>query len=305
MKRDTVNYVAVGGFVAAAMIGLAVLLFAITGRSGLMDNYTVQYRNVSGLKYGTPVYYQGYGIGQVDEITPVHNGGGTRYRVGISVQNGWPIPKDSIAAIMATGLLADVSIAIMEGQSAEILEPGSELRGQEGGDLFVALNEVANEIRSLAQNNIRPMIEQLTASLGAGGPILGDVQKLLAKLNEGADGLNQMVGPDNRRELAQILQQASRASTNAQLLTAQLLETRKQMDRLMAQANGLMDDTRPEAKLAVRELRASLQAISERIDTVMQQLDVTTRNMQEFSREIRANPNRLLSGSPPTDEVRP
>ena len=110
MKRDTINYVAVGGFVLAMLVALAALLFAITGRSGLMDTYYVQYKNVSGLKYGTPVYYQGYSIGQVDEIAPVHNGGGTRYRVTVSVQNGWPIPKDSIAAIMATGLLADVSI---------------------------------------------------------------------------------------------------------------------------------------------------------------------------------------------------
>lgn len=302
MRRDTLNYVAVGGFVLAMLAGLAALLFAITGRSGLMDTYYVQYRNVSGLKYGTPVYYQGYGIGQVDGIEPVHNGGGTRYKVTVSVKDGWPIPKDSVAAIMATGLLADVSISIMEGRSPEVLEPGSEMRGQEGGDLFVALNEVAVEIRALAQNNIKPMVEQLTAALGAGGPILGEMQKLLARLNEGAEGLSQMVGPANRRELSQVLQQANQATANAAALTAQLLETRKQVDRLMAQANGMLDDTRPEARLAVRELRVTLQAISERIDTVMQQLDVTTRNMQEFSREIRANPNRLLSGSPPAEE---
>lgn len=166
----------------------------------------------------------------------------------------------------------------------------------------MALNEVAVEIRALAQNNIKPMVEQLTAALGAGGPILGEVEKLLARLNEGAEGLSQMVGPANRRELSQVLQQANQATANAAALTAQLLETRKQVDRLMAQANGMLDDTRPEAQLAVRELRATLQAISERIDTVMQQLDVTTRNMQEFSREIRANPNRLLSGSPPAEE---
>ena len=92
--------------------------------------------------------------------------------------------------------------------------------------------------------------------------------------------------------------------SNASQLSAELLDTRKRLDAVLAQTDALVAGSRPDAQAAVRELRVSAQAISERIDAVMEQLDATTLNMREFSREIRANPNRLLSGTPPADEAK-
>lgn len=268
MKRDTVNYFAVGGFVLAGLLALGALLLAVTGRSGPEDDYHVWYRNVSGIRFGTPVYYQGYGIGQVRAIEPMHDGEGTRYRVTLAVRSGWPIPKDSVAAAVATGLLADVSISISEGKSPERLAPGDEIAGREGGDLFMAFNELAAEVQSLTRNSVRPLVDQLAVTLADGGPVITDLRSLLARLNEGAEGLNRMVGPQNQREVTELLQRFNEASANANQLSAELLETRK------------------------------------RLDSAMEQLDAASHNMREFSREIRANPNRLLSGSPPEDEVR-
>ena len=53
MKRDTINYAVVGGFVVAMGIGFVILMFAVTGRSGPTESYFVHYDNVSGLKFGT------------------------------------------------------------------------------------------------------------------------------------------------------------------------------------------------------------------------------------------------------------
>ena len=41
MKRDNVNYLMVGSFATAMTIVLAVLLFAVSGRSGPTDSYYV------------------------------------------------------------------------------------------------------------------------------------------------------------------------------------------------------------------------------------------------------------------------
>lgn len=303
MKRETVNYVSVGLFVAVMLAALAAGLFAITGRSGPTDRYFVYYRDVAGIRYGTPVYYQGYGVGQVDKVEPEHGAGGTRYRVELTVQEGWPIPKDSLATVASSGLLADVSIAIVEGQSAERLAPGAEMAGREGGNLFMAFNELAGEVQALTRSSIRPLVDQLGSTLGESGPVIRDLRGLLAKLNVGAEGLNQIVGADNQRELAQFLRRVNETSANASALSAQLLETRKQLDAMLAQGDAMLEENRPEARQAVREMRVSLQAVSERIDSVMEQLDASSRNLREFSREIRANPNRLLSSSPPTDEA--
>lgn len=304
MKRDTVNYFAVGGFVLAGAAALGVLLLAVTGRSGPQDDYFVHYRDVTGIRFGTPVYYQGYGIGQVSRIDLEHTPEGTRYRVTLSVENGWPIPEDSVAAAVATGLLGDVSIAISEGKSQARLAPGAEIAGRAGGDLFTAFNELAVEVQALTRNSVRPLVDQLATTLGEGGPIVADLRRLLTTLNDGADGLRKIVGPDNQHELSQLLRRMNETSTNASQLSAELLDTRKRLDALLAETDALVSESRPDAQQAVRELRVSAQAIAERIDTVMEQLDATTRNLREFSREIRANPNRLLSGTPPEDEAK-
>jgi phospholipid/cholesterol/gamma-HCH transport system substrate-binding protein len=301
MKRDRVNYLAVGTFVLAMLAIGAWALLKITGRTGPTDEYTVHYGNVAGLKFGTPVYFEGYLIGQVTKVEPEHKKDGTEYRATLSVKHDWPIPKDSIAAMASSGLLGDVSISVLEGSSPERAKPGSELIGQDGSDVFTAFAALATEVKALAVS-IRPLVQQLNDTLGKGaGPIVQDLRALLTKLNQSADGLNQMLGPDNRRNVSQTLEHVNAASANAQQLSAQLLNTRRQVDHLIAQADGMITENRPEVQQSVRELRISLQAVSQRIDAIMLQVDNTTRNMQEFSREIRASPGRLLNGAPPQD----
>ena len=75
VRRDTVNYTLVGAVVLAAIVLLLVGLALITGRSGASTGYVVRYRNVTGLRYGAPVFYQGYRIGQVSGITPERDRG--------------------------------------------------------------------------------------------------------------------------------------------------------------------------------------------------------------------------------------
>lgn len=297
MKYDTVNYTAVGSFVLLMLAMLGLALYQITGSRGPADHYHAFYDNVAGVKYGTPIHYEGYRVGEVTAVEPQHGETGVRYRVTLAIQRGWPVPQDSIAAIASSGLLADVAISIIEGESPERLEPGAEIAGREGADVFSAFNALAMEVRGLTEHSLKPLAQELNQALGDGAaPIVQDLRSLLTKLNQSADNLNQVLGPDNRRELAQALR-------NLNETTASLGETRVQVDRLLAQANGMLEDNRPEVQASARELRTSLEAVSARIDTIMVQLDAASRNMQEFSREIRANPGRLLADKPPADPV--
>ena len=114
MKRENVNYFLTGLVALGSLALLLGTLFVITGSSGPTDDYVVRYRNVAGLAFGTPVFYQGYRIGQVESISPEREVEETRFRVDFSVQDGWQIPKDSEAQLMSSGLLSDVFISIRE-----------------------------------------------------------------------------------------------------------------------------------------------------------------------------------------------
>lgn len=301
MRRDTVNYTFVGLFVIGMFGAFVTALILMTGSNGRTDKYHAYYRHVAGLNYGTPVYFEGYRIGQVTRIKPEHEGARTRYRVSFQIQHDWPVPEDSVAAISSSGLLSDTSIQLYQGKSEALLKPNSEMRAREGADFFSAFGAMAAEMRGVAEG-VRPLVDQLRGTMGEGvSPLLADLKTLLNKLNQSADGLSELVGPDNRQSIRQILEQLNDTTTNTRKLTGELMKTRAQVDQLLQQTNGILKENRADVQHSTRELRVTLQTVSARIEAIVEQLDGTTRNMQEFSREIRNNPGRLLGGSAPQD----
>ena len=165
MKRENINYIVVGSFVLIVVACFFAFLYQITGNTGPTDKYYVTYNNVTGIKFGTPVSFEGYQVGQVEEITPVRLESKTSYRLVLSIKQDWPIPGDSIAKIVASGLLAAVTIDIEEGVSDVLLKPESEIKSSEAANIFAAVNEVAEDIRGLVKDGIKPLFDNLNNQL--------------------------------------------------------------------------------------------------------------------------------------------
>jgi phospholipid/cholesterol/gamma-HCH transport system substrate-binding protein len=303
MKRDSINYVLVGAAVLVAGVLLLVALAMITGRGGATTAYFTHYRNVTGLRYGAPVFYQGYRIGQVGAIVPERSPDGTRYKIELDVRRDWPIPKNSVAHLTATGLLADVAVGIGEGKDRAMAAPGAELAGAENADIFSAMNELAGQITQLTRGQISPLIQTLskrvdsiTGAIDKGTPdIVEQSRKLLTQLNAASASLNDVLKPDNRAALGAIL-------ANTQQMTAQLHDTQQKLDDALGQLDGIARENRPGIRDSVADLRAVLEALSGRIDSISQHLQTASRNFDEFSREVRKNTNRILI-SPKPDKV--
>jgi phospholipid/cholesterol/gamma-HCH transport system substrate-binding protein len=303
VKRDNVNYTLVGAVVLVALLTLLGSLYVITGRRGATSDYTVHYRNVTGLDAGKPVFYEGFRIGQVQSVEPERVNNETRYKVSLALRRDWPIPDDSVAALASSGLLADVSVSIREGKSTNLLKAGSEIKSQEGADVFAALNELAGEVTSLTRNHIRPLIETLStrvdsisANIDTQTPLLlGEAQTLLSKLNAAATAVNDVLGPENRQHIGKTLSGIETVSTD-------LKSTQQKLDELLVQLNETTAENRPQLRDAVRDLSQVTAAIARRIDGISQRLDSSSRNFDEFTREVRKHPNRLLF-TPKADEV--
>jgi phospholipid/cholesterol/gamma-HCH transport system substrate-binding protein len=303
MKRDNVNYVLVGAVVAAAMVLLLAALAAITGRSGASTDYLVHYHRVAGLRDGAPVFYEGYRIGAVGAITPERRATGTVYRVTLALRRDWPIPKDSVARLQSSGLLADVSIGIREGKSRDMLAPGAELQGVEGSDVFAAMNELAAEVTHLTRTQLTPLVnllaqrvDSITGTIDRGTPeLIRQASGLLERMTRASDGLNDVLKPENRAALDTVL-------GNAQVLSGELRETRAMLDTAIAELGAIAKENRPDVRHAVTDLGKILASLSSRMDAITHHLDSASRNLDQFSREIRHNPNRLLL-SPPADDL--
>ncbi|MEM7707012.1 MAG: MlaD family protein [Pseudomonadota bacterium] len=310
MKRDNVNYVLAGAVVLAGMSLLFVVLYQLTGRSGASDNYYTFYRQVAGLRYGTPVYFEGYRIGQIESISPQRDGGQTTFRIDFTVEEDWPIPSDSVAAIATSGLLSDVFIVLNQGESAQLLQPDSEIIGREASDIFGSLNALADDVSDLTESHVEPLLELLatrvdtiTANLESSTPVLvDDVTELLARLNDSAESLKTLMGQDNVNNVSTILSNFSQTSADAQLLVSELAEARSELRQLIADLGAIASDNRDGISGTVSELETSVLLLSQRLDSITFNLDEASRNLNEFARAIRRSPNRLLF-SPEADET--
>ncbi|WP_293367620.1 MlaD family protein [Nevskia sp.] len=313
MTSTRLNLAVIGGFVLLALVSLIVSLAVLAGRTGASDDYSVVYGNVAGLKYGSPVLYEGYPVGQVTAIKPLFDAGKVRFRVTLAIARGWKIPTDSVASTTAGGLLAPMTIAIKAGSSATLLNPGDEIAAGSNRDLFATVAGAASTVDKLANEALLPLFGNLDRQVTAVGTLLDDdVRKLVGNANRIAEAAAQTMPPllaDARAvtaNLARVSQQIDGAITperlaaidriiaNADQATASLAKSSKALEALSG-------DSGDDLRIAVRELRLTSESLARHSDAITQNLDSAAHNLKDLSRQLRANPSLLLRA--PDEEV--
>ncbi|NQV56914.1 MAG: MCE family protein, partial [Rhodospirillales bacterium] len=71
-----------------------------------------------------------------------------------------------------------------------------------------------------------------------------------------------------------------------------------QIDGLFGSVQSIVSDNRLDIDRTVVELRHSVESVARHIDAINQNVEGASRNMFEFSRQIRQNPGLLLGGKP-------
>jgi phospholipid/cholesterol/gamma-HCH transport system substrate-binding protein len=282
MKQEQINYLTVGSFVLLMLAVLLFSLYRITGASLNRDAYYVVYQDVSGLKPGTSVTYSGYPIGTVLDIRPLRTEQGTRYRLTLGVQSGWLIPEDSQARIVMPGILTEKQIDISEGRSRQPLRPGDTLAGQEAPDLMALLNLLGGDLQDIADSSLKPM---------------------LANFNEVSLQLRRLLSTENQQQLADLFHNTDAMTQSLTRLTNSLDQATGQMQSLLDNSNRLLSQSDADIRRSVQDLRHTLETVAQSIDGIMHNFELSSRNMQELSRELRANPGLLLGGREPADQA--
>ena len=329
MKSNKINYLVAGGFVLIMLVGLVISVAVLRGGMGATDSYYAIYNNVTGIKFGSQVLYEGYPVGQIEDITPHPRAGGMSFRVDFSVKKGWRIPEDSIAQIAAPRLLSAVTISITAGKSTAALEPGGLVNSKEAANIFAVVSSVAADVNELAEKNIKPLLNTMKDAIGGFGELLrGDARQLIIeltalvqnvaervprisenieafsnKINQSSDELSALFKPENRQKLEAILGNLDIAGDNAAQLSINFQGTLDKIDRLLAAVNGMVDENKRDINKSIVDMRHVTESVARHIDQVNQNLEGASRNMYEFSRQIRQNPGLLFGGTPPKDEA--
>ena len=327
MRSSKLNYMVVGLFViamAGVLIGAIALL---TGRTGAVDNYYAVYSNVTGVKFGTQVIYEGYPIGQVEKVTPEPQDGGMVFRVDFSVQEGWKIPKDSRVEIAAPSLLSAKTLSVHAGKSKAALSPGDAVTTVGSGDVFGAMSSLASTIANLVDSEVKPLLQNVSFAVNDinsflvkdGSSVVKDISGLVqetsafvadikdripriaedieiftANMNQASEEVRKLASKGNRRQIEVLLR-------NMDATVGQVQDVLVLVKKVAGNLDALVVDPKKDIQALMTETRYIVDSVSRHIDSINQNMEGAARNMNEFSRQIRANPGLLLGGTPQQD----
>ncbi len=245
---------------------------------------------------------------------------------------------DSLAEVAAPGLLSAITISIQAGGSAELLAPGSEMRGRERSDIFAAVSAIASDFGDLTEVSVKPLLLNLNRAAASFASFMEDDAQVLAKNLSAVSGdisvrlpriltdaevvasnliaisedVQALIKPETGMPLSDrvhgILGRVDSAVGDFGTLSRDLLETKETTDRLLASlehtafnVNTMVTDNRLDLEKVIIDLRYVLESVSRHVDAINQNLEGASRNMYEFSRQIRNNPGVLIGGTPPAD----
>ena len=335
MRSSKINYLIVGLFVLAMIGALVTTVAMLTGRTGAVDNYYTYYANVTGIKFGTQVVYEGYPIGQVEQVTPEEKDGRMQFRVDFSVIEGWRIPKDSVGEIAAPGLLAAVTISIKAGNDKVPLNPGEMIISKERSDVFAVVSGVAGQLGDLMDTNIKPLLDNLNTAVSSINDIIekeglglfedarkvtkdlselvafmagrvpkiaDNIEEFASRMNEISNELGNLITPVNREKIESVIAGMEEASKKVDTVLESLNGLLGDVGELVVDVGELVVKEDGDVRQTLADTRYIVQSVSRHIDSINQNMEAAARNMYEFTRQIRQNPSLLLGGEAPKDQ---
>lgn len=339
MRGHFLNYTLVGMFVTVMVAALVWSVASISGRTGPTDSYSILMDNVTDIGFGTLVRYEGYQIGQIEAILAEWSDDKYRFRLVVSVQKGWHVPKDSIARIGSSSFLAAKTVEISAGKSTELIAIGGDIPSGPSTDIFSLMASVAADIGDLSESSLKPLIarvgdiigrlgdktegnlDELFASLiavakeiEAEAPVItadinkitvdlraitADIQVITGKAKFDLDQVAKFVSDGNAQAVENILSNLEQASQDATKVSGDVKQVSAKIKDLADEARAILAENRGNVGKSVENLEYILRSVSQNIDSLAHNLDGTARNLNEFSRLIRQQPGLLLSGGTP------
>jgi len=213
------NYVAVGAFVLACVIGLVVTILWLAGAQYSQEYayYQANFKGpVTGLGKGTTTRYNGIEVGRVTalEFDP---GDPSRVIVTMQVQPNLNIRNDSTASIESQGLT--------------------------GGSFVEISGGTANAPLLVAQGDQRYPVIRTTQSTFA--QLEQTAPQVVAKLNVAASRLNDLLNDDNRRAIAHVLANLDETTEVIARRSADIDATIANANKTMANLDQASQDIKP------------------------------------------------------------
>ncbi len=163
-------------------------------------------------------------------------------------------------------------------------------------DLRTATRAFAEDAPPTA-GNLRDFTERLNRRV-LSDDNLDRIAASLANVESATRSLDtDILGEANRARVRETLSNAETVSEQTVALMRNAERTRRQLDQMIAELDAAIAASRPQLEGGLKDLRYSLQVVSQHVDAIAYNLENTSRNMSEFSRQVRQDPSLLILGT--------
>lgn len=306
----------VGAFVLIAAGVLVATIFAMSGAfGGSAVTFRAHFSFAGGLEPGSMVRYAGGPkVGRVEKLQ-LDPKDPALIEVTFSVRADLPLKTDSRVKIMSLSPLGDNHLELVPGSEKAKLAPSGSLLASEPYVDFNALTAKINEIAPQAQELLKILTDRAT-ELKVTVNRINDLMNDRNRANLGGT-LSEARGmiAENRANVKSAVQNLNSASQQFKPLIDDLRKTSAQANEAMRHVDSLVGENREDLRKAVAELRRSLTTVtdltskldqtldanSENIDELLDNLRHVSENLKEFTDTIKRRPYTLIRASSPPD----
>jgi len=237
----------VGLFVVAGLAGILIVLTTMTDAALFRGRYIVStvVPDAGGIRKGDPVQMRGVNIGRINAFGITAD----EVEIRLEIEGEYPVPRDSVVELKASGLLGGLVADVIPGTSAEMARWGDVLEGRSGIGLFDKMDSLAGEADEVAERVKALLSEEM----------VGDLQGSVSEARQLLERLSGTVS-EQRGELKALTQSLRRSAEGLEKVTTgpELEETVKQVRALTDRADEVLAGLDSSSK--------SLEAILGRID---------------------------------------
>lgn len=275
------NYVAVGAFVLACVIGLVVTIMWLAGVQYSQEYayYQAYFKgSVTGLGKGTLTRYNGIEVGRITDLQ-FDPSDPQRVIVTMQVQPNLNIREDSVASIDSQGLTGGSFVEITGGTAKSPLLVAKE------GERYPVIRTKQSTFAQLQQS----------------------APELVAKLNTAASRLNDVLNDNNRRAIAHVLANLDETTQVIARRSADIDATIAHANETMAKLDDAVNGIKPtlqQVDLTVRKYGKVADdadafingdGLAQLSDLIGESRRLVT-NLSEFSDQLNRTPTKLLFG---------
>jgi phospholipid/cholesterol/gamma-HCH transport system substrate-binding protein len=300
LMESKVNFTVVGIFVIVLSILLVVFFFWLTTRHAKAYNIYLTYmqEEVTGLSVQSPVRFNGVLVGYVDKIE-IDPRNPQLVKLTLKIKEGTPINTSTVAMLNTTGITGIMYVGlkaktvnapplkVQPGQQYPVIPSQPSLLVQLGQ----VLPQITKNIEQIGNSITKVLDEENRAA----------IRRTLQHIDRFTKTLS-----DNNAQIDRMIKSFDTTLQNAAIASKDFPQVMKQLNTSLAAVQattGQIDRVSLTANKTLGSARLLIQNFSEQVmpttQQLLEQLNNSLGNLQQFTQELNRNPAMLIRGKQP------